>query len=168
MTKNKDLVTRVDGSLSNLLNFDRLHNMVDNLEKRLWDGFEDFGRWHTKVFEEIQPKMALPKVNVIDEPETYKVEIAMAGFGKEDLQLELKDNCLFIKLERKEESEERDRDTQYLLKEISSRSFRRVVRFPLEIEPGSASCSYENGIANCLVGKAPQASEEEPTKIEVK
>lgn len=164
MTKNKDLVTRTEGSLSNLFNFDRLHDMVDNLEKRLWDGFEDFGRWHTKVFEEIQPKMTLPKVNVIDEPEAYKVEIAMAGFGKEDLELELKDNCLFIKLEHSEEKKE---ETKYLLKEISSRSFRRVIRFPLEVDSNSTHCAYEDGIATCSVGKVPQKEGDDPIKIKV-
>ena len=167
MTKIKDLITRSDGSLSRLFNFDRLHDMVDDLEERFWGGFEDFGRWHVKVIEEMQPKMTLPKVNVIDEAESYKVEIAMAGFGKEDLELELKDNCLFIKLEHKEENEERDEDKNYLLKEISSRSFRRVIRFPLEIDPDAASCTYKDGIATCVIGRAPEVQEEKPTRIKV-
>lgn len=163
--KNKDLITRPNGSLSRLINFDRLHDMVDNFERRFLDGFNDFGMWHTKVFEEMQPKMTLPKVNVIDEDDAYKIEVAMAGFGKEDLELELKDNCLFIKLEHREENEE---ECDYLLKEISSRSFRRVLRFPLEIDAADASCTHKDGIATCRVGKVLEEPDKvKPVKIKV-
>lgn len=167
---NKDLIKRPEDSLSRLFNFDRLHDMVNNFESSFWEGFEDFGPWHAKVFEEIQPRMTLPKVNVIDKPEAYKIEIAMAGFGKEDLELQLKDNCLFIKLEHNEERAEQQEEEEYLLREISSRSFRRVIRFPMEIDSEEASCVCKDGIATCTIAKILEEGgedEEKPIKIKV-
>ena len=53
--------------------------------------------------------------------DTYTIELALAGFKKDELKIELKENHLTIK----GETEEKDIDAEYLHKGIAARSFTR-------------------------------------------
>jgi len=132
--------------------------------------FDEFftGNWSWDVvnFETTQPKASFPKVNVSETDSTYQVEIAVAGFGKEDVNLELKDNTLTISAEKKEESESEDKS--YLRKEISSRSFSRSVRFPVKIDENKATAEYKDGIIQFVVDKEQDLKNNDGVTIEVK
>lgn len=114
-------------------------------------------------FEDIQPKVSFPKINVSETDDSYSVEIAIAGFNKEDVKLELKDNCLIMSADKKEESS--DEDSSYLRKEISSRSFRRVVKFVDKIE--SASADYRDGLINVNLKKKEKIKENGAVEINI-
>jgi len=95
-------------------------------------------------FEGLQPKSSFPKVNVSETDEAYNVEIAIAGFDKDDVNLELKDKDLIISAEKKESDGEGS--PRYLSQEISYRAFKRVIRFPQSINNETVSAEYKNGI----------------------
>lgn len=136
------MVSRPD-SLSRFFGASRFEDIFDNFWK---DWTLDM-----RAFADLQPKSSFPKINVVETDEEYEVEIALAGFDKDDLSLELKDNCLLIKADKKEESE--DKDKKFLMREISSRSFRRMLKFPVKVDSDKIDCSFENGIVNCIIGK---------------
>lgn len=144
MTKNERGLTipRPD-SLSRFFGKGRFEDIFDSFWKDL--------SLDMRAFVDLQPKGSFPKVNVVETDEEYEVEIALAGFDKDQLALELKDNCLLIKTDKKEESESTDR--KYLMKEISSRSFRRMLKFPAKVDPKNIDCNFENGIVTCKIGK---------------
>lgn len=159
---NKDIVKKVD-STSNLPTFGRFNDLF----KDLWDMVDTFARdtrMSMSVFDEIQPRGSFPKVNVIDNEDSYDVEIAVAGFDKEDINLELQDNTLFIKADKERCNENDCRN--YLRREIASRSFRRVIRFPAEINTNEISAKYENGIISCKIGKV-ISEKPDSVKIEI-
>ena len=166
----KSLVT--PGSLSRMYALSRFDDFFKEIHDSFWQRFDNiFEDWNLdmKVFDQLQPKGGFPKVNVIDNEKSYDVEIAVAGFDKDDVALELKDNALFIKADKHEEKCdcENEECKKYLTKEIASRSFRRTVVFPAEVNVDDISASYENGIISCKIGKA---LEELPSsvKIEIK
>jgi HSP20 family protein len=171
MTKRKDLTIRQNpGSrLSRMFDFGRFHDMIDNWEEAFWNDVAPWGWWTADVFKQIQPgssKTSFPKVNVLDKEDSYLVEIAVAGFEKDDVSLELKDNCLFISAEKEEEVE--DEKGSYVMKEIASRSFRRVVRLPKEVDQRKIECNYKDGVVKCFIGKkGVDKQEEKPLKIEI-
>jgi len=143
MTKHeKGLMTLRPDSLSRLF-----HSRFDDFFDNFWKDFSI----DASAFANLQPKSSFPKINVVETDTDYEVEIALAGFDKDDLSLEIKDNCLLIKADKKEES--KNEDKRYLMKEISSRSFRRMVKFPIKIDTDKIDCSFENGIVNCTIGK---------------
>jgi len=161
MSKDEKNLTTSDpmGRMYALRRFDDIFNsFLDNF----------WGDWSLsmKAFEELQPKASFPKVNVIDNPDNYDVEIAVAGFSKDDIELELKDNTLFIKADKKEECEGED-CKKYLAREIAHRSFRRVINFPAEINSEDISAKYEDGIIKCTIGKM-AAVKPDSVKIELK
>ena len=118
------------------------------------------------TFEDIQPKVSFPKVNVRETDDSYIVDIAVAGFDKDDVKLELKDNCLSISADKKNEGE--DGGEKYIRKEISSRSFNRVIRFPNKISNDKLNASYDNGIIKISMGKEEVKEKDSGIEIDVK
>lgn len=127
----------------------RFRNELDSLFE---DFFADFN-WPMAVFEDLQPKAGFPKINVSETDDDYKLEIAVAGFDKDDVKLELKDGVLTISADKKEEKEEKDEDRNYLRKEISSRSFSRVVKFPCKVDSDKVEAEYTNGVITATLPK---------------
>jgi len=71
---------------------------------------------------------------------TYKIELALAGFSKEDIEVELKDNILSIRSDKKEEAE--DEHTYH--RGISYRKFDR--KFTLADDIVVNEAKLENGL----------------------
>ena len=92
---------------------------------------------------------------------TYTIEMALAGFGKEDITVELTENTLSVRSDKKEEAE----DDYTYHRGISYRKFDR--RFTLADDIVVNSASLENGM---LVIELEQIIPEEkkPRLIEVK
>lgn len=161
MTK-KDLTVWSDSPVGRLLNARRFSDIFREFDNSFRDWNLDM-----KTFTDLQPKAKFPKVNVIEADEAYEVEIAIAGFDKEDVSLELKDNCLYIKADKTEEVSDEGR--KYLMKEISSRSFRRALSLPARVLTDDIVCNSKDGVITCVLKKeAVQIPEDDIVKIEVK
>jgi HSP20 family protein len=116
----------------------------------------------------MQTKSAFPKVNVVETDNAYEVDVALAGFDKEDISMELKENCLCIKADKKEDSREESSDKKYLMREISSRSFRRVLNFPKKVLTDNIECSFDGGVVKCTLLKKELPKTEEAVQIDIK
>jgi molecular chaperone IbpA len=163
----KDLIKRSDYAPtggSHLVS--RFHDAVDDMFSRFWDDFPSFDM---KLFDEIQPtRSKFPAVDVYSTEEGFQVDIAVAGFNKDDVELELKDNTLFIKADSNTECEDSDEKGTCLKKEIARRSFRRAIRFPEKIDSDQVEASYKDGVISCSVGKVvPEELEDGTVKIQI-
>lgn len=118
------------------------------------------------LFDDLQTTTNFPKVNVAETDTDYNVEIAVAGFGKDDVKLELKDDVLFISADKKEESESKDKN--YIRREISSRSFHRAVNFPCGVNADKAEADYKDGIISVKIAKKPENDEDCRVPITIK
>lgn len=133
--------------------------------------FDDLWRsWNYDIQDSIslQPKTEFPKVNVAETDESYEVEVALAGFEKEDISMELKDNHLYIMANKKEESSTEDVDKKYLTREISSRSFRRVLNFKEKVVENDVECSFKDGTVKCILKKDEVKIKNDGVKILIK
>jgi HSP20 family protein len=162
----KDLIKKTD-SKSGLMLFDRFDDIFaefDGIFTRFGSLYDNF---FSNTISELKPmKASFPKVNVVDDGTGYDVEIAVAGFDKKDIALEIKDNALFITAEKKEECCDDKEDKRYLCKEIAYRSFKRVLPFPNEIMSDGVSAKYENGVIKCRVNKV-KTEEAVSVKVEI-
>jgi len=147
MTK-KDLAIYSGSPLSELFKVRRFSDITKRFDD-LWKNWD----YDMQVFMDLQPKTIFPKVNVAETSTSYEVEVALAGFEKEDINIELKDNCLYIMADRKEDSSSEDMDKKYLMREISSRSFRRVLNLPKKVVENDIDCFFKDGTLKCLLKK---------------
>jgi len=158
----RDLIIRPD-SMSSLPSIKRLNNLFDHMWSMVDGAWENLD---VMAFDALQPKTSFPKVNVSETKDSYEIEVAVAGFSKEDLALELKDNALYVKGYKQEQIEDCSENKIVLRREISSRSFRRMIPFQREIDVSKTDCTFEDGILKCIVGKK-EIIEEDDSAIKI-
>ena len=140
----------------------RFKDEMDSLFEELLYGFGS----NITIFDDIQSKVSFPKVNVSETESVYNVDVAIAGFGKNDIKLKLEDGVLTISAERKESFNGEDK--KYLRREISSRSFSRAVKFPCKLEIDNVEASYKDGLLNIILPKIKEEDKPCGVTIEVK
>jgi molecular chaperone IbpA len=102
-----------------------------------------------------------PPYDIIREGESnYKIELAVAGFKKDELSIQLKDNTLTIK----GESNSKNSNGDYLHKNIARRSFSKDFTLAENIEIGDAE--FEDGVLSVrLTHNIPE--EQRPKEISI-
>jgi molecular chaperone IbpA len=87
--------------------------------------------------------------------DAYRVTMAVAGFGEDEITIEAKENTLTVKGEKKNETEEKE--GQFLYRGIASRAFER--RFQLADHVEVKGAVLENGLLHVdLVREIPEAA----------
>lgn len=85
-------------------------------------GYDDMLKHMTESTKNFQKVFSYPPYNIRKVDDTkYVIEIALAGFGKQDLELTLDNSTLTVKGEMKSDSE----DSEYIFKGIAERAFTR-------------------------------------------
>ena len=108
----------------------------------------------------------LPSVNVKENSEEYRVEVAVPGFEKEDFNIELNKNLLTISSEKKEEKETNE-DEQFTKREFSYQSFSRSFTLPVTVESEKISAKYEHGILEIIIPKKEEAKPKPVKQISI-
>ncbi len=105
----------------------------------------------------------LPAVDVFDTKNAVVLKAELAGMDPAGIEIEVEDNVLTIKGERK--FEEKVDDQRYYRVERRFGSFQRSLALPQGVKPDEISANYEDGILTVTV---PKAEEEKPKRIAVK
>jgi len=104
-----------------------------------------------------------PPYNIVKIDDTnYAIQIAVAGFGKDDIEIETKENTLSIK--SKEKGDVVD-ETTYLHKGISNRAFKRT--FTISDDVVVKGATFENGLLNVELERI-IPEEKKPRLIKIK
>jgi len=118
--------------------FDRMFNLLDTL-----GGVDNSGQTY--------PPYNIERTGEND----YRVTMAVAGFSDDDLYIEVKENTLTVKGEKKTESE--GKEEEFLYRGIAARSFER--RFQLADHVEVKGATLENGLLHIdLVREIPEAA----------
>ena len=134
-----------------------------------WDPFRDmtqvtnqFNRLVDQVWNGRQESW-LPAVDVFDTKDAVVLKAELAGMDPDEIQIEVEDNVLTIKGERK--FEETVDEERYYRVERRFGSFQRDLALPQGVKPEDIAAAYEDGILTVTV---PKAEEEKPKRFEVK
>jgi HSP20 family protein len=96
-------------------------------------------------------KSTTPGMNVADLEKELVLEVAAPGLEKKDFKIQVEDDMLVISADKKQESAEQN--DRYSRKEFSFQSFKRGYRLPSNVDAGSITALYENGILTIHVPK---------------
>lgn len=105
-----------------------------------------------------QPQQRALGVNVLEQDDAFVLSTLVPGVKAEDLNIQVLDNV--VSIEGEYQSEEAD----YLLNELPSGSFRRVLRMPTEIDSEKAEARIADGV---LTLNLPKAEFARPKKINI-
>ena len=127
-----------------------MHNRIDRLFEdaflRGWDTEKEntdaLTTWH-------------PTTDIYETKDDYVFKIEVPGLAKDDVKVEIKDNTLSIKGERKEEKEVNEED--YHRVERCSGTFFRSFSLPRNVDSKKTNATMKNGILELRVAKAEEA-----------
>jgi len=106
----------------------------------------------------------VPPVDIYETEETIVLSAELPGMKKEDMSVEIKDNTLTIKGERKFERENEAKN--YSRIERSYGTFQRVFTLPHLVQQDKVKARYENGILEIILSKAEEGKTKH-IKVEV-
>lgn len=112
--------------------------------------FDDL--WKHDFYGNIAAGTTVPAVNITDEKDHFKVELAAPGFKREDFKVNLENNILTIssrKTEKKEEKEEK----KITRREYNYSSFSRSFTLPDNVVNDKIKANYENGVLSLTLPK---------------
>jgi HSP20 family protein len=140
----------------------RFTNQVPSMFDRLFEG--DLFDWSNRNFS--VTNTTLPSVNIKENADEYKVEVAAPGFDKNDFKLQLDHDLLTISSEKKVETETKD-DERFTKREFSYQSFSRSFTLPQTADGDRIQASYDNGILNVSIPKKEEAKPKPTRMIEI-
>lgn len=94
------------------------------------------------------------KTNIIENDDSYTMELLVPGFDKEDINITLENEYLTIEINKKEEKEK-----EYLLKEINNYSYKRSY-YVGKIELNDIKAKLNNGILSLSILKIKEKEKE--------
>ena len=106
-----------------------------------------------------------PSVNVIENEDSFDVEVAAPGLKKEDFQLTVEEDMLTISGERKEESEKSE--GTFTKREFNYSRFSRSFQLPESCDSERISAAYKDGVLNLNIPKKEEAKKRPPKTIDI-
>ena len=123
---------------------------------RLFDGF-------SRGFSGLPARDMMPSMDLSETDKEIEITAELPGLEEKDIQLNVADNVLTIRGEKKNEREETKKD--YHLVERSYGSFTRVVQLPEGVNPDNIKAVMSKGVLKVTVPKPAPA---QTKKIDVK
>lgn len=121
-----------------------------------YDPFKEMEALEKHLFGRQSPAF---KTDIRETEEAYILEADLPGFAKEEIHAEVKNGYLTIHAEHKNETEETDKNDNYIRRERSFGAFTRC--FDLDgIRSDEISASYKDGVLTLTLPKATTAAEE--------
>lgn len=147
------------------MNLVRFNNPRYNVNRVLVD--ELFNNFFKNDYHEDFAKncAAKPASNVFETEKEFKIEVLLPGFVKEDLQLNVHNNLLTVKVEK--EKEENAEEYKYAHREFSATNFEKQYRLPKSVDVEKIGAKFENGILNIELPKKEEALEKAPVEIKI-
>ena len=122
---------------------------------RLFDSFFNIGDLMGSDF-----AMNIPSVNVIEEENGFKLEIAAPGVNKEDFAISIEKDRLTISSETREKDEE-EVEGKYTRREFNYSAFSRSFYLPKSIDKEAIQANYNNGVLSVTLPKKEEVVKEE-------
>lgn len=98
----------------------------------------------------------VPRVNIIESNESFRVELAAPGMEKEHFQIALDNDMLTISSDLSSH-ELQPEGHNYTRREFNFRSFKRSFHLPNTVEAEKIEATYRNGILSLVIPKKEEA-----------
>ena len=110
-------------------------------------------------------KFTDPAANIIENQESFQLDLAAPGMKKDDFKIHLENNILTISSEV--ENEKLEEGKNYTRNEFFYGSFTRSFTLPKTIDLDKISADYENGILKVVLPKKEEAKLEVKKEIKI-
>jgi HSP20 family protein len=136
-------------------------SMIENFFNREFDNFFSDRYFGNNVFGN------MPAVNVVENKEGFRIEVAAPGMKKDDFKINLHNNHLTISAQKQEDAAEDNQDQKYARREFSYSSFQRTFTLPQSVDGEKVEASYTDGILHVTLPKREEAKEKPARDIQI-
>jgi HSP20 family protein len=134
-----------------------------SLQREIDRLFEDFGRGFPSFGMREGAHEMMPAIDVTETDGQIEVTAELPGLEEKDVDVDVADNVLTIRGEKKAEKEDKQKD--YRVVERSYGSFYRAFELPPGVEPDKIKADYSKGVLKVIV---PKPAPKQAKKIDVK
>jgi len=133
---------------------------------KVWEPFRSFKpfygdleRWFDDAPGKFEERGWHPNVDVYETEGSYVLKADLPGINKEDIKIDVNDNALTFKGEKKfEEKTEKD---NYVRVERSYGNFTRSFTLSEDVDPENIKASYKDGVLEITLAKKEEAKPKE-------
>lgn len=147
------------------MNLVRFYHPQSSVTRNLVD--ELMNSFITNNYDENHNEDCNPATNVFENEKEYRLEILLPGFNKEDVQLNVHENLLTVKVDLKEENEDNENGYVYRQLQFGKYNFEKKFRVPKTVEADKIIAHFNNGILELTLPKKEEAIEKSPVEIKI-
>ena len=144
----------------------QLHHEIDRLFS---DVFRGFGRspfaFDRRLFSPKEDGMLKPTLDLSADDREYTVTVEIPGVDEKDVKLEIANNVLTIKGEKKQEKEEKEKN--FYRVERSYGAFQRILSLPEDADQDDVRATFKKGVLTVTMSRK-QMPKSSIKQIEVK
>ena len=107
----------------------------------------------------------MPAVNVAETKDAFRLEMALAGWNKEDVNIHLEGNMLSISGQH--ETKQNEDGEQYTRREFSRSSFSRTFTLPETVNVENIGADFKDGVLMINMPKREEAKKKGPKTIQI-
>ena len=111
--------------------------------------------------------VSVPAVNVIENNDEFRIEVAAPGLDKKDFKIDLENNVLTISSEKEMKDEETDKNGKFMRREFSYSSFKRSFTMPQSVEADKINAKHKDGVLYISIPKKEEAKQKPPKQISI-
>jgi len=144
----------------------RFHRDIDRLFERAFRGFDLWPAGFTRpLLTRMNDGLIKPTLDLGATDNDYTITVEVPGVDEKDVKVEIANDTLTIRGEKKQEREEKEKN--YYRMERSYGSFQRVLTLPEDADQDRVAATFKNGVLTITMPRlaAPQAN---VRRIEVK
>lgn len=116
-------------------------------------------------FEDRHPSY-VPAVNVLENSDSFQIELMAPGREKGDFDLHLEDDVLTISSE-KEFKHDEEKDGTFMRREFGYAQFKRSFTLPETADQENIQANYKNGVLHISIPKKEEAKQQPPRQIQI-
>ena len=127
------------------------------------DLLEDF--FNERAWTPGRTSLTMPAVNIVEDADNFRIEMAAPGFNKEDFNLNVENEVLTISSEK--QTEEVKEGENAGRREFTYGAFSRSFSLPNTVDADKIKANYENGVLKINIPKREESKAKPPRKIDI-
>ena len=114
----------------------------------------------------VRTNATAPAINVLENENSYEIEVAAPGMKKEDFKVHIDENGnLAIEMEKKVDEKDEKKNGHYLRREFSYSKFQQTMVLPDDVQRDKISAKVEHGVLNVIIPKVEKAKPEDNKRV---
>ena len=114
----------------------------------------------------VRTNATAPAINVLENENSYEIEVAAPGMKKEDFKVHIDENGnLAIEMEKKVDEKDEKKTGHYLRREFSYSKFQQTMVLPDDVQRDKISAKVEHGVLNVIIPKIEKTKPEDSKRV---